>query len=489
LQNLYPHWVERKFPGRRTEIFIDYEIKKQGFSVPQSHLRAMIFETGPGEYHLSHVDQKLSLPPTMNFAIRVQGHQALAKVRQTEQKNPALWRLQKEWHRQHSQWIPAWKVQMQGSPHTYFVDVRNGAISAQLSELALTTDSEPLPKALPFKPQPNVTPDSQAVYFYGRGTPPLGKDGTLAFLALPLLQVTDASQQILWTDQQGMLRTSAKPEGLRPRLHSPSFEVTDTKNRDVEFRLSGNGHQYQGILNPNGHSHQTAQVNTFVALAEVEDFLYRRNAFERDPQKRVLRAFVNLNLESCNAKYRNGLVAFYEETDECRNTAFDTVVYHEYAHFIDDLHGGITDLALSEGMGDVLATFLTQQPLIGQEINKLDLSPQRSADNLAVYRPAENGPMNYTTLYERAQAWSGFAWHSRQALIAKYGGEEGRLLAELFFLTPLETNAPDIPSAVAEVLARAAQGDPQRYADDLALLQKAARRHGLSSGEKNLWAN
>jgi hypothetical protein len=80
---------------------------------------------------------------------------------------------------------------------------------------------------------------------------------------------------------------------------------------------------------------------------------------------------------------------------------------------------------------------------------------------------------------QRAQSWSGFAWEVRTDLLARYGLEAGQKIANSLFLTPLETDAPDIPSAVAEVFARLSEGQSIQVSPDFGLLSKAAIHHGL----------
>jgi hypothetical protein len=84
---------------------------------------------------------------------------------------------------------------------------------------------------------------------------------------------------------------------------------------------------------------------------------------------------VNIN-NTCNAYYSpsDGSVNFYLAGGGCPNTAtMPDVVYHEYGHGVNDhiyylagQPGGMTNGALHEGMADVLATFLQDDPNAGK---------------------------------------------------------------------------------------------------------------------------
>jgi len=65
--------------------------------------------------------------------------------------------------------------------------------------------------------------------------------------------------------------------------------------------------------------------------------------------------------DECNAYYTPGSPSlnFFRGSERCANTAFDSVAYHEYGHFVDDMLGGITHGGMSEGWGDILSMYIT----------------------------------------------------------------------------------------------------------------------------------
>jgi hypothetical protein len=63
---------------------------------------------------------------------------------------------------------------------------------------------------------------------------------------------------------------------------------------------------------------------------------------------------VNVNIaNTCNATYGGNTLNFYAAGGGCSNTAFATVIAHEWGHGLDDRYGGISQInGLSEGWGD-----------------------------------------------------------------------------------------------------------------------------------------
>ncbi|MBI1848913.1 MAG: hypothetical protein HYR85_01075, partial [Planctomycetes bacterium] len=161
----------------------------------------------------------------------------------------------------------------------------------------------------------------------------------------------------------------------------------------------------------------------------------------------VLNANVNLP-QTCNSYYSHQTrsINLYEGGDGCRNAAYDTVVIHEYGHFFDDMTGGIVDWGLSEGLSDMVATFITGQPLVGESFY-MDGRPVRNADNQATY-PADRCWTEYHCIGE---VFSGFAWHTRENLMATLGFDDGATLASRLFFSAIAMNPHDQRDAVLDV--------------------------------------
>lgn len=474
INHFYPSLKTRQSPSGREELFVNYEIKIRGFVVPQSRLRVMLFSDDNKTYQMSFVDHRFQLPPQEDFSVRVSKSEAIARVRQSENSKASTWKTAGVWRFSNNQWKPTWKIQLLDSPKTYYIDVRNGQQEKDHTELGASDSAEA-------SAERSSTSDSEEgdILLVGMATPELGEPKELTALPLPGITARTFSQSILTADALGYLKTNQPVKALSFSLANSFVEVNDAKDLIPSYQTE-NSPVRKVTFNPEKTTNQTAMLNAYIYLNRAHDFLVNTLGFEAKALDKLIKAKVNSYLQICNANYRNGMVTFYEESEECRNTAFDTAIYHEYAHFVDDLYGGISDIALSEGMGDVLATFMTDQPLIGQKLYKRTLAPMRSAENnvLFFHEPRMGDSLRHTQ-YQQAQAWSGFAWKARQALIEKYGPSTGKELAQALFLTPLETNAADIPSAVAEVFARDAQGKDLAQSPNFELLRKAAQQHNL----------
>jgi len=203
------------------------------------------------------------------------------------------------------------------------------------------------------------------------------------------------------------------------------------------------------VFNPSGHVEvQTAQVNAYVHTTRVHNWLGDLSVAPSGINY-TLATYVNetsSSLPNCNAYYGGWSIHFLLSGGGCRNTAIDTVIYHEYGHFVDDMIGGITNGALSEGWGDTLASYLSGQPLVGEGFFTSG-GYVRTVDNSYVYNPLD-------AIHTQGQAWSGFAWDLRKNLMASQGASSGVALAENLVVPTLWANSTDIPSAVRDLAIR-----------------------------------
>jgi hypothetical protein len=77
-------------------------------------------------------------------------------------------------------------------------------------------------------------------------------------------------------------------------------------------------------------------------------------------------AAVNI-ASSCNASYASNQINFYARGGNCNMTAFNSVIYHEWGHGVDDAFGGISQTdGLSEGWGDILSIYRLADPIVGR---------------------------------------------------------------------------------------------------------------------------
>ncbi|MBI4583178.1 MAG: IPT/TIG domain-containing protein, partial [Planctomycetes bacterium] len=207
-------------------------------------------------------------------------------------------------------------------------------------------------------------------------------------------------------------------------------------------------------LNETPEEQTTAQINAFVEVNRAHDFVKSLDpAFtELD---RPVRTRVNLT-ERCNASFfpeGEGYLAFFR-SNACVNTAYSTIIYHEYAHFV--IWSAFSDKpimpAYSEGMADGLVVLMTDQPVIGAAINGLrgDGSLNvRDLSQAAVRYPDDlfAGP------HLSGQIIGGLLWELRNRLVARLGPEAGRSLLQQLYLKSLYFAPPLIsPDLVIDFL-------------------------------------
>ncbi len=264
------------------------------------------------------------------------------------------------------------------------------------------------------------------------------------------------------------------PNEIQATLTGRYAAVHDYLGQDLAITQNIDASSSPSLLfNPMGaEENSTAQVNGYYHTTFIHDWVRERLP---SPQNELidLQLPVNVNITEeqgpngerlpveCNAFFSPflGSINFYHSGPSCPNMAFDTIVSHEYGHFVDNIYGflRLEDLAnsgLSEGWGDVFAAFASNQPVLGETSWIIF----RTTDNQYQYPPSglEEDP------HVLGQAWAGFAWDLRDNLILKYGGDPedpgnlsnlpGIQKAESLVIPTIVADPPNIPEAVLEVI-------------------------------------
>jgi hypothetical protein len=300
-------------------------------------------------------------------------------------------------------------------------------------------------------------------------------------LPLPYLTLTGSSGAKAVTDINGQFKISVNTDRSVSAALSGRFARVNTfSGANLKATgVIGTGATVNLTVGSAFTSENRAQVNGYYHTNVVRDFL-RMNGVNHPSLDRPVTVGVNSGEGTCNAYYSSGAMRFFKEDTRCANSAFDTVIYHEYGHLADDVFGGITNSGLSEGWGDILAVLITGQPLIGQGFFKTPQSKIRSADNTYVYSPADD--CANCSPHKLGQSIAGFTWVLRQELIKKYGQQKGVELTEDLILPSLVSNSRNILTVVREAMVRDDDdGNLSNGAPRLEQLRTAARKHGLES--------
>lgn len=169
----------------------------------------------------------------------------------------------------------------------------------------------------------------------------------------------------------------------------------------------------------------TSQVNGFARATETHDFFRDRlpsfTGFD-------IQIPCNVNLASnCNAYYYSldHSINFFTEGGGCVNTAYSSVVSHEYGHFaVNRL--GLSQGAFGEGFGDVVSILLYDDPVVGRDFAGPG-SYVRDTVTANLQYPC-SGQIHYC-----GQLLSGCWWDIREALVATHGASAGLEIARQLF--------------------------------------------------------
>ena len=174
------------------------------------------------------------------------------------------------------------------------------------------------------------------------------------------------------------------------------------------------------LQNPAPSEFTTSQVNAMLQATLIHSRVIEINPSY--PQVgRTFTAKVNIN-SSCNAFYDGPSINFYRKAGGCENTAYTTVVHHEYGHkLVGD--AGTNQGAYGEGMGDVMAIVMTESPITGEDFftNGGDIRDARDG----VQYPC-SGEIHYC-----GQILAGCAYFTQEALRITEPSQYGNILGDL----------------------------------------------------------
>ena len=156
------------------------------------------------------------------------------------------------------------------------------------------------------------------------------------------------------------------------------------------------------------------------------------------------------NSSTCNATYNGGsnTTTYYSAGGGCQNTAFSSVVAHEWGHGLDNRYGGISNSVaegLSEGWGDIIGMYQIDSPILGSGFQ----SPGqgiRNGNNSRVW-PYSSG----VSPHGAGEVWMGWAWRLREALRASLGTTAAIQISEDIVISSIVADATNREDAVLEV--------------------------------------
>ena len=276
------------------------------------------------------------------------------------------------------------------------------------------------------------------------------------------------------TDENGDFQTgSDKAAPVEAGLQGKYGEVKNSNGENLKFtgktepgkvlKIEFNSAEAQEI--------PTAQTNGYYHAQNVLDYVVSQGVPKEPLVKKPLTINVN-EPGSGNAWYSrwDHSINFLMSDEQFNNTALPDVINHEFGHNVDDSFGGIRNGGLSEAWGDILAMFITRQPVIGKFFFKANKNGIRNGTN--TYKYKENDEV-----HKQGEAFMGFAWKLFVSLIKPLGLEQALAKTAALVVPVIVSNAADIPAAIDQVILRARQPDGSFQFLDQILA--AAKVHGI----------
>jgi hypothetical protein len=178
------------------------------------------------------------------------------------------------------------------------------------------------------------------------------------------------------------------------------------------------------IFNPdNDEEFVRAEVNGYYQANLVRDYALSINPdYPLIGDQFEMPVTVNIDA-TCNASYDGTGINFRMSGSECPNTAFSTVVYHEYGHHLVQVSGSGQG-AYGEGMSDCVAVIVSDIPENGLGWNYDCSEPLRSAINDRLY-PC-SGEIHFC-----GQVLSGCVWETREELVLTEPSNYRQIISDL----------------------------------------------------------
>jgi Zn-dependent metalloprotease len=165
-------------------------------------------------------------------------------------------------------------------------------------------------------------------------------------------------------------------------------------------------------LNPTPTEFVTAQVNAFRHVTNTRNF-FKGLQPSFTGLDAPLPANVNLT-STCNAFYNGTSTNYYRFGGGCNNTAYSSVVAHEYGHHIVN-RLGLSQGAFGEGFADVTSMLQFDDPIVGRNFTTSG----------GIVRNPETANQQYpcssTAVHTCGQILGGCWWEIRRSMTARYG--------------------------------------------------------------------
>ena len=286
-----------------------------------------------------------------------------------------------------------------------------------------------------------------------RGWTRTGIDAQSALTNVPIpgLQLTVPGIGAVTTDNNGQFTVniaavvSISVGNLDGRHHNP---ITGANGISGSFSVSPGVPTTIQLLTAAATTNEGAHTSTSYWTDKTNE--YFRSILGNSAELNTADAIVpTVNIAStCNAFYTGNTINFYQAGGGCANTAFSTVISHEWGHGIDERYGGLFNLSgegLSEALGDIAGMYLVDSPLLGSGFQTAGV-PLRDGNNTRQYGTV-------TQVHAAGESYMGFAWNLRDRLTTSLGTRAAAIaVSNTIVIGSIVANASTQPNAVLQVL-------------------------------------
>ncbi len=253
----------------------------------------------------------------------------------------------------------------------------------------------------------------------GMATNGPGADACTAESAVPLpyAAVTVGSNTV-YADVNGFYshNPGASPVTVTSQIRGRWFRVQNTAGSNESIATPGNPPAAVDFMHNAANSSEfvRAQVNAYIQANIVRDYtLFYNPSYPTIANQQNWPVNVNIN-DTCNAFYDGVSINFFRSGGGCNNTAFDTVVHHEYGHHLVQV-GGSGQGAYGEGMGDVMGVLIEDDSRLGVGFSGNCSAGIRNANNNCQYQTSGCSSCG-SAIHSCGQLISGCVWSTRNAL-------------------------------------------------------------------------
>ncbi|HEY3245693.1 MAG TPA: hypothetical protein VGM03_20300 [Phycisphaerae bacterium] len=222
---------------------------------------------------------------------------------------------------------------------------------------------------------------------------------------------------------------------------------------DLTYTVTANpGQPLTVLMNSAPSEFNVAQTNAIQHITTIADYI---NSLEPDYPFAALPATAWVNVPgACNAYYVPGqstlLFLRAAAAGSCPNTAYSTIIYHEFGHFVIDSISPFAATARDyhEGMADLNAALYLNQSCVGADFFGPATGCLRDVQNDVVMYPAYHSDPHI-----RGLALAGAFWQTKLLLENTLGPEAALQLTRQLYLAQIMAGSKQIsPQVMVDVL-------------------------------------